>query len=74
MITISEDTILIEEHRKRATIRFTALGGPEDPIEATALDRDGDKVLTFAMSREDVDRFQLAFVNFLNTGYFDQEG
>lgn len=68
MITIGEDKIAIEEHSREIT--FSATGGPEDPIEVRLT---GSQV-SITLHREDIEQFQLAFVNFLNTGYFDQEG
>jgi hypothetical protein len=49
-------------------ILFIALGGPDDPIEV----RNGGRV--FEMTREDVDQFQVALLNFMNTGFFNEEG
>lgn len=68
MITIHEDEIAIEERNREIT--FSATGGPEDPIEVWLT---GSQVL-ITLYRSDVEQFQLAFINFLNTGYFDQEG
>lgn len=74
MITIGDDQIRIEDHREEARIKFSALGGPDDPIEVSATDDEGNQLLAFEMSCQDIDAFQTAFANFLNTGYFDQEG
>lgn len=53
---------------ERAPILFAATGGPDDPIEVQY------GGLDFFMDRQDIDDFQKAFLNFLNTGFFNQEG
>ena len=68
MITIGEDKIAIEESSREIT--FSATGGQDDPIEVHLT---GSQI-TITLYREDIEMFQMAFVNFLNTGWFDQEG
>lgn len=65
MIKISEDDIKILGNDGKFT--FSALGGPEDPINLAGT---GDVEL----SADEWNQLQLAFVNFNNTGYFNQEG
>lgn len=65
MLTISADEIKIKGENGRFT--FAALDGPEDPIGLVGA---GDVELT----ADEWNKLQMAFVNFNNTGYFDQEG
>lgn len=64
MIRITEDEIVITG--PNGSFTFQALGGPDDPI---GLIGDGD----LEMTAEEWQQLQYAFVNFSNTGSFDEE-
>lgn len=64
----TEDSLVIQTERSEKILTFTATGGPDDPLVLGV--REGD----FSLSRAEVELFQSSLLNFLNTGYFDQEG
>lgn len=66
IVRITDDEVGIGSQRN--PILFIATGGPEDPIEV----RDGK--WDFYMDRQDVEDFQKALLNFLNTGFFNPRG
>jgi hypothetical protein len=66
MIRVTEDDITINVAGNE--IRFIATGGPEDPLGISY------ENVTDELSRDEIDQLQRALLNFLNTGYFDQEG
>lgn len=68
MITVGEDKIAIEWESREIT--FAASGDSMDPIEVRLT---GSKTV-IVLHRRDIEIFQLSLLNFLNTGYFDQEG
>lgn len=68
MITVGEDKIAIEWEGREIT--FAASGDWMDPIEVKLT---GSKT-AIVLHRRDIEIFQLSLLNFLNTGYFDQEG
>lgn len=71
-IEIGEDTACIRDSESN-TITFAATGGPEDSVEVSVRKRTGGG-FAFHITTEQLGTLQLAFVNFSNTGYFNQEG
>lgn len=64
----TEDSLEILSDDGETIATFTAMGGPDDPLEVTT------GAGTILLDRAEVERFQESLINFLNTGYFDQEG
>lgn len=65
MLYITEDRIVVKSaHSDVSACIIIPLGGPEDNVLINGIET----------TREELEQFQIAIVNFMNTGYFDQEG
>lgn len=70
MVIISEDSVRVADEDTGAYLDLIATGGPDDPIEIRLESENG----AIMLGSEDIGDFQKSLVDFMNTGYFNQEG